>query len=142
MDRLGTHGPESYVGSAVQLSILDTFVHLNVTDKDRESIPNIVFVHALNPYGFATNRRVNEDNIDINRNFLTEVEFKFVKQRDPDYARQVELDAVLNPKSLPFRSILLNDIYWAVIMAQSIVKYGFATLKRGTSSTSRAECVA
>jgi len=29
-----------------------------------------VLVHALNPYGFAWDRRVNEDNVDINRNFV------------------------------------------------------------------------
>ncbi len=27
-------------------------------------------VHALNPYGFAWTRRVNEDNVDLNRNFV------------------------------------------------------------------------
>ena len=30
---------------------------------------NVVLVHALNPYGFAWLRRVNEDNVDLNRNF-------------------------------------------------------------------------
>ena len=27
------------------------------------------FIHALNPFGFAWLRRVNEDNVDLNRNF-------------------------------------------------------------------------
>ena len=31
--------------------------------------PTLVFVHALNPYGFSWVRRVNEDNVDLNRNF-------------------------------------------------------------------------
>jgi hypothetical protein len=30
----------------------------------------MVLVHALNPYGFANARRVNEDNVDLNRNFI------------------------------------------------------------------------
>jgi hypothetical protein len=30
----------------------------------------VVFVHALNPYGMAWLRRVNENNIDLNRNFM------------------------------------------------------------------------
>ncbi len=34
-----------------------------------KSLPTIVLIHALNPYGFATGRRVNEENIDINRLF-------------------------------------------------------------------------
>ena len=29
-----------------------------------------MLLHALNPYGFAWDRRVNEDNADINRNFV------------------------------------------------------------------------
>ncbi|HEX7776079.1 MAG TPA: DUF2817 domain-containing protein, partial [Parvibaculum sp.] len=29
-----------------------------------------VFLHAINPWGFAWGRRVNEDNVDLNRNFL------------------------------------------------------------------------
>ena len=29
----------------------------------------VLFVHALNPYGFSHGRRVNEDNVDLNRNF-------------------------------------------------------------------------
>eukprot|EP01035_Chromulina_nebulosa_P039268 gene39268-53088_t len=107
----GTHGPESYAGSAIQSSLLDLFLHLNLTDEDRALLPTIVFVHALNPYGFRTHRRVNEDNIDINRNFLTEEQFEFVKARDPNYARHLDFDAEMNPTALPFRIMFLNDVY-------------------------------
>ena len=31
---------------------------------------SVVLVHALNPHGFAHRRRVNEDNVDLNRNFV------------------------------------------------------------------------
>lgn len=59
----GTHGVEGYAGSAVLTGWL------------REGTPNVpglrqVFVHALNPYGFAWDRRVTEDNVDLNRNFI------------------------------------------------------------------------
>jgi Protein of unknown function (DUF2817) len=58
-----THGVEGYFGSGVQTGLL------------REGIAapkgaKIVMLHALNPYGFAWDRRVNEDNADINRNFV------------------------------------------------------------------------
>ena len=33
-----------------------------------------VLLHALNPFGFAWRRRVNEDNVDLNRNFLLDDE--------------------------------------------------------------------
>src|SRR5690606_39367139 len=29
----------------------------------------VLLIHAINPYGFSHIRRVNEDNIDLNRNF-------------------------------------------------------------------------
>ncbi|CAO5149984.1 DUF2817 domain-containing protein [Frankia sp. AiPs1] len=57
----GTHGTEGFAGSACQLRVL--------RETSWPDLP-IVFVHALNPFGFAHHRRVNEDNIDINRNFL------------------------------------------------------------------------
>ncbi|MDH3454177.1 MAG: M14 family metallopeptidase, partial [Desulfuromonadales bacterium] len=38
--------------------------------------PNVrlVMVHAINPYGFANLRRCNEDNVDLNRNFVDHCE--------------------------------------------------------------------
>lgn len=60
-----THGVEGYCGSGVQTALLeqDHFRHLS-------DDVSIVMVHALNPFGFSHDRRVNEDNIDLNRNFL------------------------------------------------------------------------
>jgi len=60
----GTHGVEGYLGSALQRH------HLETLDRDRTTGPTLVFVHALNPYGFSWVRRVNEDNVDLNRNFV------------------------------------------------------------------------
>lgn len=60
----GTHGVEGYLGSALQRH------HLETIDADRTMGPTVLFVHALNPYGFSWVRRVNEDNVDLNRNFI------------------------------------------------------------------------
>jgi Protein of unknown function (DUF2817) len=60
----GTHGVEGFCGSGCQVGFL--------TDRLYEALPancGALLVHALNPYGFAWLRRVNEDNIDLNRNF-------------------------------------------------------------------------
>lgn len=60
----GTHGVEGYAGSGIQVALL----------RDKSLTPPdgvaLVLVHALNPYGFAWTRRVNEDNIDLNRSFV------------------------------------------------------------------------
>lgn len=34
----------------------------------------MLFIHAVNPYGFAWRRRVNENNVELNRSFLLEGE--------------------------------------------------------------------
>jgi predicted deacylase len=60
----GTHGVEGYFGSGVQHGLLREGL--------AERAPRgakIVMLHALNPFGFSWDRRVNEDNADINRNF-------------------------------------------------------------------------
>lgn len=60
-----THGVEGYLGSAVQTLWLQTYGKKPLPDKTA-----ILFIHALNPYGFSWWRRTNEDNIDMNRNFI------------------------------------------------------------------------
>lgn len=64
----GTHGVEGYLGSALQRHHLEMLA-ANGFDVDAEG-PALVFVHALNPFGFSWVRRVNEDNVDLNRNFI------------------------------------------------------------------------
>ena len=99
--------------------------------KSNKKLPTIVLIHALNPYGFKTNRRVNEDNIDLNRNFLSEEEFNYVKSRDPNFSRYVELNKILNPTSKPFSSIFLNELYSMFIALQAVMTYGVSTIKTG-----------
>lgn len=61
----GTHGVEGPVGSALQLLFLAEHA------RQFESGPyGLLLVHALNPFGFAHGRRVNENNVDLNRNAL------------------------------------------------------------------------
>jgi hypothetical protein len=83
----GTHGVEGYLGSALQRH------HLGTLDPDRTGGPTLVFVHALNPYGFSWVRRVNEDNVDLNRNF---VDWSQPPPANPDYA---DLADILVPTS-------------------------------------------
>jgi hypothetical protein len=59
----GTHGAEGFAGSALQLAVLRGAVELPAET-------DLVAVHALNPFGFSHRRRVNEDNVDVNRNFV------------------------------------------------------------------------
>src|ERR1700737_741256 len=60
----GTHGVEGFAGSGCQVG----FFRDSLYEALGKSACAIV-IHALNPYGFAWIRRVNEDNVDLNRNF-------------------------------------------------------------------------
>ena len=61
----GTHGVEGYFGSGVQTGLLRGGLAKRVPKGAK-----LVLLHALNPFGFSWNRRVNEHNADINRNFV------------------------------------------------------------------------
>ena len=70
----------------------------------RSRPPALVFVHAINPHGFAWRRRWNENNVDLNRNFL---EAGWEPDGDPRYRESLrayeELMGFLNPPSAPSR---------------------------------------
>ncbi len=88
----GIHGVEGFFGSAVQLALLERWA-------SREPPPaRCVFLHGLNPYGFAWLRRFNEDNVDLNRNFLLPGEA--YEGASEAYA---SLDGLLNPRRPPSR---------------------------------------
>ena len=98
----GVHGVEGFFGSAVQLALLDRLNDAN----PRKNI-RYVLIHGINPYGFAHLRRCNEDNVDLNRNFLIDTD-SFAGAPD-NYPR---LDGFLNPRSrrwrfVPFKPKLL-----------------------------------
>jgi hypothetical protein len=60
------HGVEGLFGSAVQSAFLEK---LAAAWKPPVGTA-VVMIHAVNPFGFAWRRRFNEDNVDLNRNFL------------------------------------------------------------------------
>jgi hypothetical protein len=61
-----THGIEGYCGSGCQVGLLlDPAFHAAV----KEARAAVMMIHAANPHGFSHGRRVNEDNVDLNRNF-------------------------------------------------------------------------
>ena len=63
----GIHGIEGITGSAVQRMFMD---RLKETGPYRNT--GILFVHAMNPYGFKYLRRVTAGNVDLNRNWDTD----------------------------------------------------------------------
>jgi Protein of unknown function (DUF2817) len=111
----GLHGVEGLFGSAVQLATIEKYVATDRLPSDLQ----LVTIHILNPFGCAWYRRWNEDNIDLNRNFLLGKEA--YRGFPPDYPK---LDRFLNPRSAPSRlePFLLKSL-------ALIGRYGMSALK-------------
>ncbi|MGD8476387.1 MAG: DUF2817 domain-containing protein, partial [Burkholderiales bacterium] len=112
----GIHGVEGFAGSAVQLALLDSPLAI-------PSDAALVLVHCLNPYGMAWLRRANENNVDINRNFILDAE-----QRTGAADAYCQLDALLNPKQLPAG---LDLFYLHALNA--ILKHGMPALRQAVA---------
>ena len=71
------HGVEGFSGSAALIGWLRSGFLARLPENTK-----VVLIHALNPHGFAWLRRVNEDNVDLNRNF---VDHHSPKPENPEY---------------------------------------------------------
>lgn len=91
----GLHGVEGYVGSAMRTQFIQEFL-----ERLDPGTTGILLVHAINPWGMKHYRRVNQANVDLNRNFLETGE-DFKEDFNPDYQT---FDTALNPRRplLPF----------------------------------------
>jgi hypothetical protein len=107
----GIHGVEGFAGSAIQLQLLESLPEFPAGTA-------LVIAHILNPYGMARLRRVNENNVDLNRNCL---EGEKYDGAPPAYSK---LDPFLNPQSPPGADL------FALKAAFLILRYGMASLKQ------------
>jgi predicted deacylase len=112
----GIHGVEGYAGSALQQLWLAEFAGALPADT------GVLLVHALNPYGFAHNRRANEHNVDLNRNALA----NFPGPANPGYR---SLNAWLNPSSPTPR---LGDFAWRALPL--LLRHGRAALAQAIAA--------
>jgi hypothetical protein len=84
----GTHGVEGYSGAAVAVDWLR-----HHAPRWSASDIGVLCIHALNPYGFAWDRRVTHEGCDLNRNFI---DFA----APPHNERYAEIAELLLPSSL------------------------------------------
>jgi hypothetical protein len=108
----GIHGVEGFAGSAIQLALMEQLPELPQGSA-------LVLVHVLNPFGMSWLRRVNESNVDLNRNFMEEGEaYEGVPEA------YTTLNPMLNPESGP------GFDFFLVRTVGSILKHGYTTLKQ------------
>lgn len=102
----GTHGVEGFAGSACQTHWL------------RQGWPGrlprgvaVLMIHAVNPYGFAWLRRVTQENVDLNRNWI---DFAAPLPENPGYDT---LAAAVTPETWTPRSQALAEAAFAAYAA-------------------------
>jgi predicted deacylase len=116
----GLHGIEGPLGSAVQTGMLREWA---LPDRRFPGV-RLVLLHALNPFGYAWRRRVNEANVDVNRNFL--LAGQAYRGSPPGYAALYRL---LNPQRPPSR---LDPV--ALRFLVTILRHGMPALKQSIVS--------
>ncbi|MCO5125473.1 MAG: M14 family metallopeptidase [Rhizobacter sp.] len=113
------HGVEGFCGSGVQITLLgdDAF-----RAEARSKGVAVLYIHALNPYGFSWWRRTTHENVDLNRNFH---DFSKPLPANPGYD---ELAALLVPPTWP-----PSEAVQAGIQAYA-AKHGMPALQAAYSS--------
>lgn len=96
----GLHGVEGFIGASLQLHLLKTLC--NATPFPNTSV---VLIHAANPYGFAHLRRVDENNVDLNRNFID-----FHATRPHSHKGYAALNPIINASKTP--GFVSECSYW------------------------------
>ncbi|MGZ6487771.1 MAG: M14 family metallopeptidase [Pseudobdellovibrio sp.] len=112
----GTHGIEAFAGSAVQRYILDQKLDNKTTA--------YLMVHGFNLWGFKNLRRVNENNIDLNRNFV--LDRNHFKPDDSQYA--LLNTNMLNPETPPSAGVFAHGLF-LIKAAYNMAVYGLETLR-------------
>ena len=121
----GTHGVEGYVGSEIQTDLLK-----NIRIQNNTCYPTIIFVHGLNPFGMKYFRRVNENNVDLNRNALFQNEHKSLTDCSTSHRKDYSIiDNIINPK-YKFSYSIFQKLYRFFKMIYAIIRYGFTRCKR------------
>lgn len=114
----GTHGIEGFAGSAIQTGLLRRHISAHLPPDAA-----LLLIHALNPFGFAHLRRVNEDNVDLNRNFR---DFSIPLATNEGYD---QLADVIAPAFLGWRSELV--LSWRI--AAYRLRHGQAALQKAVT---------
>ena len=94
----GEHGIEGYVGSTMLELIMGEII-----PKLNPANTGLLLVHCINPWGMKHRRRVNCNNVDLNRNYLLDPEGFHQTGQNPGYERLFD---ILNPAAAVGRTAL------------------------------------
>jgi len=113
------HGVEGYVGSAVQQMFMEELIgKVYLTDM------GVLLLHGINPYGFKYNRRVSENNVDLNRNCSTDN--GLYRNINTGYS---DLYGMLNPKGKVSHTSVGN-VFFHINAVRKIAQHSMKTLRQ------------
>jgi hypothetical protein len=108
----GVHGIEGFLGSAVQLMVMEDVLRPAYLENT-----GILLIHAMNPYGFKHLRRVTESNVDLNRNCA--IDESLFDTKNKGYGH---LDRLLNPRGEANHRSLKNRHLHLVIIRKVLTE--------------------
>ncbi|WP_197440912.1 M14 family metallopeptidase [Thalassoglobus neptunius] len=115
----GLHGVEGFLGSAIQSMLVRHFSERLNPSRDSA----VLMVHAINPFGFDQLRRFDENNVDLNRNFLLSgEEYQGANEGYHD------LNRLLNPPSWP-----RFEIPFTLQASWKIARHGLNSLQQAVA---------
>jgi len=115
----GLHGVEGFVGAAMRSLFIQEFL-----ERFDPNITGILLVNNINPWGMKNKRRVNENNVDLNRNFMEDAG-EFQENFNPSYQ---QFDATLNPRR-PLGSSWLETGSLLFQVLINLFRFGFKGLR-------------
>ena len=110
----GVHGIEGYIGSVM----LDVFWQEIYPDLNKENT-GVLVIANVNPYGMKHHRRYNENNVDLNRNFIIDWE-AFDTTVNKDYPK---VDQFLGPQK-KMGNALWHEAGFYASMVKEVVANG------------------
>lgn len=115
----GAHGIEGYAGNAIQRALLSDL--LLKLDLDHTGV---VLVHALNPVGMHRMRRVNGNNVDLNRNFSAKGDALY----STDSSGFRKLASLLQPQG-PYHRGLASHLKFLASVSGTLLRGNLAVLR-------------
>ena len=114
----GEHGIEGYVGSAMQQRFIDKYL-----SRLAPRTTGLLLVHAINPWGMKHHRRVNANNVDLNRSFLWEPSF------DPAFNPEYDnLKDFIHAKN-PIKNLTLSNLIFYTSLAKKVLQTSWPAFK-------------
>ncbi len=117
------HGIEGYVGSVMMQLFIEEFL-----PKFDPATTGVLLIHAINPWGMKHRKRVNPNNVDLNRSFNASMNADELNKINPNYKK---LSPLLNPQKA-FGNPVLENIGFLGKVIRNLLVNSIEDVREGT----------